>query len=158
MSDLQQDCVCENSGLGNAVKAMLEIGERRQAGLLVLTPVGRIDNLTSAEFRTRLLGAVTSGSADVVVDFSGVEYISSCGLHTLMTASRQKSKERRLAVVCLSAVVHEIFTISRFTHLVSIFVTVEEASAAWNTPSPPPPAEPRTRFKPDPDAALRVRF
>ena len=113
MSDLQQDCVCENSGLGNAVKAMLEIGERRQAGLLVLTPVGRIDNLTSAEFRTRLLGAVTSGSADVVVDFSGVEYISSCGLHTLMTASRQKSKERRLAVVCLNAVVQEIFTISR---------------------------------------------
>jgi anti-anti-sigma factor len=158
MSGLQQDCVCQKVGLGNAVKAKLEIGERWQAGLLVLAPVGRIDNLISAEFRTRLLGAVTSGSADVVVDFSGVEYISSCGLNALMTASRQKSKERRLAVASLDAVVHEIFTISRFTHLVSIFATVEEASAAWNMPSPPQPAEPRRGFKPDPDASLRVRF
>jgi anti-anti-sigma factor len=158
MSDLRQDCVCQNVGLADAIKATLEIGVRRQAGLLVLAPVGRIDNLTSAEFQTRLLGTLTSGAADVVVDFSGVEYISSCGLHALMTASRQKSKERRLAVARLNAVVHEIFTISRFTHLVPIFATVEEASAAWDAPSPPQPAEPGTGSKPDPDAPLRVRF
>ena len=47
---------------------------RRQAGLLVLALVGRIASLTSAKFRTRLLGAVTSGSADVVVDLPRVEY------------------------------------------------------------------------------------
>jgi len=40
MSDLQQDCVCQNVGLANATKATLEIGVRRQAGLLVLAPVG----------------------------------------------------------------------------------------------------------------------
>src|SRR5271165_6965121 len=76
----------------------VDIDERRQANILVLAPVGRIDNLTSAEFQTRLLAAVTSNSADVVVDLSGVEYISSAGLRALMTASRQKPKERRLAV------------------------------------------------------------
>ena len=67
----------------------VDIGERRQANVLVLAPVGRLDNLTSAAFQTRLLAAVTSGSADVVVDLSGVEYISSAGLRALMTASRQ---------------------------------------------------------------------
>jgi anti-anti-sigma factor len=134
MSDLRQDCVCQNVGIANAMTATLEIGVRRQADLLVLAPVGRIDNLTSAEFQTRLLGAVTSGSTDVVVDFSGVEYISSCGLHALITASHQKPQDRRLAVARLNAVVHEIFTISRFTHLVPIFATVEEASAAWDLP------------------------
>ena len=50
MSALRQDCVCQNVGLANVMKARLEIGERRQAGILVLAPVGRIDNLTSAEF------------------------------------------------------------------------------------------------------------
>ena len=76
----------------------MDIGERRQANILVLAPVGRIDYLTSTEFQARLLAAVTSGGADVVVDFSGVEYISSAGLRALMTASRQKPNERRLAV------------------------------------------------------------
>jgi anti-anti-sigma factor len=158
MSALRQDSICQNFGLANATKATLEIGVKRQADLIVLAPVGRIDNLTTAKFRTRLLGAVKSGSADVVVDFSGVEYISSCGLHALMTASRQKSKERRLAVARLNAVVQEIFRISRFMHLVPIFATVEEASAAWDMPLPPQPAEGRKAFKSDPDAPLGVRF
>jgi anti-anti-sigma factor len=115
----------------------VDIGEGRQANILVLAPVGRIDTLTSAEFLTRLLAAVTSNSADVVIDFSAVEYISSAGLRALMTASRQKPKERWLAAVRLNAVVHEIFTISRFWHLVPIFATVEEASAAWDAPAHP---------------------
>jgi anti-anti-sigma factor len=93
MTDLQQDWHCQNACLTSATKARLEIGERRQASTLVLVPVGRIDNFTSAEFQKRLLAAVTSGSTDVVIDFSGVDYISSCGLHALMTALRQKSKE-----------------------------------------------------------------
>ena len=50
MGNLRQDCVCQNVGLANATRVDLEIGERRQAGILVLAPVGRIDNLTSAEF------------------------------------------------------------------------------------------------------------
>src|SRR6516225_11552533 len=86
MIDLQQDCICQTAGLASAAKARLEIGERRQASILVLAPVGRIDNFTSAEFQKWLLAAVTSGSTDVVIDFSGVDYISSCGLHALMTA------------------------------------------------------------------------
>ena len=158
MSDFRQNCVYQNVGLTDAMKTTLEIGVRRQAGLLVLAPVGRIDNLASAKFQRRLLGAVKSGAADVVVDFSGVDYISSCGLHALLTASRQMSKERRLALARLNTVVHEIFTISRFTHLVPIFATVEEALAACDMPSPPRPTEPDTARTPDPDAPLRVRF
>jgi len=136
----------------------LEIGERRQASTLVLAPVGRIDNLTSAEFQKRLLAAVTSSSTDVVIDFSGVDYISSCGLHSLMTALRRKSKEQRIAVARLTEVVREIFSISRFTHLVPIFATIDEACAASDMPSPPKPAERCDDGKPDPNAPLRVRF
>jgi len=138
--------------------AAVDIGERRQANILVLAPVGRIDNLTSAEFQARLLAAVTANSVDVVIDFSAVEYISSAGLRALMMASRQKPKERRLAVARLNAVVHEIFTISRFSHLIPIFATVEEASAAGEAPMEPQAAQPRVDIEPEPAEALRVRF
>ena len=61
----------------------MDIGETRQDGLLVLRPVGRIDNLTSAVFQDRLLVAARAGAADVIVDFTEVAYISSAGLRAL---------------------------------------------------------------------------
>jgi anti-anti-sigma factor len=138
--------------------AAVDIGETRQANILVLAPVGRIDNLTSPEFQARLLAAVTSSAADVVIDFSAVEYISSAGLRALMTASRQKPKERRLAVARLNAVVHEIFTISRFSHLVPIFATVEEAGAAWEASAQPQSIASHAEANRSPAPSLRVRF
>jgi anti-anti-sigma factor len=136
----------------------VDIGERRQANILVLAPVGRIDNLTSPAFQERLLAAVTSGAEDVVVDFSGVDYISSAGLRALMIASRQKPTGRRLGVAHLNAVVHEIFTISRFSHLVPIFLTVEEANAAWETPAEFAAVAPREAASSLPAGPLRVCF
>jgi anti-anti-sigma factor len=135
---------------------LVEIGERRQANILVLRPVGRIDNLTSGELQERLVAAVTSAADDIVVDFSSVEYISSAGLRALMAASRLKPKERRLAVACLNAIVSEIFAISRFWHVVPVFTTVEEASAAWQAPSHPEPAIPHSKTQPT--GPLRIRF
>jgi len=137
-------------------EAAVEIGESRQANLLVLRPVGRIDNFTSGEFQARLVAAVTSAADDIVVDFSSVEYISSAGLRALMVASRLKPKERRLAVACLNAIVREIFAISRFWHVVPIFTAVEEANAAWQAPPRPEPAiqHPKTQ----PTEPLRIRF
>ena len=134
----------------------MDIGERRQANILVLAPVGRLDNLTSAAFQARLLAAVTSSPVDVVVDFSGVEYISSAGLRALMTASRQKPKERRLAVACLHTVVREIFAISRFSHVVPVFATVDEANAAWQAPPRPEAAVSHAEI--EPAGPLRVCF
>ena len=133
----------------------MEIGERRQANILVLQPVGRIDNLTSAEFQARLLAATTSPD-DIVVDFSSVEYISSAGLRALMAASRLKPKERRLAVACLNSIVSEIFAISRFSYVVPVFPTIEEASAAWQAPPRAEAAIPHPEAQPA--GSLRVRF
>jgi anti-anti-sigma factor len=113
----------------------MEISERRLGSVIVLRPDGRIDNATSAEFQARLLAAITSETGDIVVDFSAVEYISSAGLRALMTAARVKTKERRLAATGLNAVVQEIFTISRFHHVVPVLESVEEAALAWVTPS-----------------------
>jgi len=54
--------------------------------------------------------------------------------------------------------VHEIFTISRFSHLIPIFATVEEASAAWEAPVQPHPAAPHPDAMAEPEASLHVRF
>src|SRR5438874_9592660 len=112
----------------------MEISERRLGSLVVLRPEGRIDNTTCAEFQARLLAVVEEGTGDIVVDFSGVDYISSVGLRALMTAARLKTKERHLAATGLNAVVQEVFTISRFHHIVPVIASVDEAARAWDAP------------------------
>jgi anti-anti-sigma factor len=133
----------------------MEIGEQRLGNLVVVRPVGRIDNTTSAEFQAHLLAVLQRETADIVVDFSAVEYISSAGLRALMTAARQKDKDRRLAATGLNAVVQEIFTISRFHHVVPLLGSVDEAQRDW---APPQPAS-EAPVEPEPSAAtIGVHF
>jgi anti-sigma B factor antagonist len=109
----------------------LEIGERRDGNITVLQPVGRIDNETSADFQTRLLGLITPDGAAVLVDFAAVDYISSAGLRALMMGSKQsKAANGKLAVAALTPVVKEIFDISRFSFVVQVFDTIADAVAA----------------------------
>lgn len=108
----------------------MEIGERRDGDILILSPAGRIDNDTSPAFQTRLLAALTPGPA-VLVDFSDVQYISSAGLRALMMGSKQaKASKGRLAVAALVPVVKEIFEISRFSMVVEVFDTTAQALGA----------------------------
>src|SRR5437016_1735586 len=109
----------------------MEIGEQRDGEVIVLGPVGRLDNETSPAFQARLLSAVGSTQAPVLVDLSGVGYISSAGLRALMIAAKQsKATGGRLAVASLGPLVKEIFTISRFSYVVQVFETTGEALAA----------------------------
>jgi anti-sigma B factor antagonist len=110
----------------------MEVGERRQGEILVLTPIGRIDNDTSPGFQARLLAAMGTNATAVLVDMAGVAYISSAGLRTLMVAAKQsKATRKRLAVAELQPVVKEIFEISRFSYVVSIFEASADAFEAW---------------------------
>ncbi len=133
----------------------MEIGESRIGNLLVLRPQGRLDNVTSAEFQPILLHAVTAGAADIVIDLSAVEYISSAGLRVLMTASKMKARGRRLAVAGLHGIVREVFSISRFDHVIPVFGSVEEAAAEWERDSQTAEAP---ESEPAPGAPIAVRF
>ena len=109
----------------------MEIAERRQSGVVVLSPEGRIDNDTSPAFQSRLLVAVGAAGAAVLVDLAGVEYMSSAGLRALMSGARQsKANNGRLAVTGLRPVVKEIFAISRFARVVPVYGTATEGVAA----------------------------
>jgi len=108
----------------------VEIGEQREDEILVLRPVGRLNNDSSPDFQARLLAWVDSNDA-VVIDFASVEYISSAGLRALMMASRRaQARGGRIAVAALSSLVKEVFTISRFDQVVQVFDTAADARGA----------------------------
>ena len=107
----------------------MDITEERDGGIIVLRPTGRIDNDTSAAFQERLLKGLETGAA--LVDFSGVDFISSAGLAALMLAAKQaKVQSSRIVVAALPKIVQEIFAISRFDRVVKVFGTAAEGVAA----------------------------
>jgi anti-sigma B factor antagonist len=112
----------------------MELVSRRFADTVVLFPEGRIDHATAEQFKAALvphLDTCAAGRDRVVIDMTGVEYISSVGLRVVMLASKQaKAQGCTLAVCGLQPVVREIFAISRFDLVLQVFPTLHETLAA----------------------------
>jgi stage II sporulation protein AA (anti-sigma F factor antagonist) len=99
--------------------------------VVVVAPVGRVDSRTSSELDARLLTLDAEGRRQVVVDFSGVEYISSAGLRVMLTlAKRAKDRSGRLALCSLDHSVKQVFDLAGFTALFAIVATRDDAIAA----------------------------
>jgi len=70
----------------------------------------------------------------VVLDFSGVEYISSVGLRVLMLAAKQvKVQKGTIVIAGMQPVVKEIFDISRFNYVFASFPALRDAVADLST-------------------------
>ena len=110
----------------------MELSHRKSGHTVVVAPTGRIDQSSADAFQAALaqhLSGCTRDGAPVVLDFSGVDYISSVGLRVLMLASRQvKTQDGRIAIAALQPVVKEVFEISHFNVLFRIFDDVQAAS------------------------------
>lgn len=111
--------------------AMMNLPTREQAGVLIVSVSGRVDHITSEEFTKSLdplLDRCTQGHPSILLDFSGVDYISSAGLRVLMMASRRaKAQKGVFAIAALQPMVQEVFAISRFNLIVPCYVSIETA-------------------------------
>ncbi|HEX7813217.1 MAG TPA: STAS domain-containing protein [Burkholderiales bacterium] len=111
----------------------MEIRNKTYGDVLVLSPEGRIDHANSENFRNGLVPFVercTASGEKLVLDLTGVDYISSAGLRCFMLAEKQtKSQGGTMVVASMQPVVKEIFEISRFTLVFATFAAVREAVA-----------------------------
>ena len=111
----------------------LQIATRRVADAVIAMPVGRIDHRSAADFEAALSPLVADAAAAkgaLVLDLSGIEYISSVGLRVLMIAAKKmREREAALLVTALRSVVAEIFAISRFDRILTVTATLDDAMA-----------------------------
>ena len=112
----------------------MEFTARRLADVVVAVPVGAIDHSNAMQLEQAMAPLVSEAAAagtPVVLDFSGVDYISSMGLRVLMAASKQmRPRSAAIAVAGLQPAVDEIFGIARFKFVLQIFPTVRDALVA----------------------------
>ncbi|MFN5745504.1 MAG: STAS domain-containing protein [Methylococcaceae bacterium] len=107
---------------------MLNITSNNQLDSLVMGLEGRIDATSAKELEQQCLTLIEAGTTKIVMDFGGVNFISSAGLRVvLLVAKKLEPLSGSLKLSRLNPTLHDVFEISGFSRLFVITTTVEEA-------------------------------
>jgi anti-anti-sigma factor len=108
----------------------MQISTRTSNDIHIVVITGSLDSTTAPEAQ-KSLDAVLAGAKKVVLDFSALDYISSAGLRVLLGAAKQlRASGGKLGMCGLNQSVREVFDISGFASILSIYPTEAEALAA----------------------------
>lgn len=117
----------------------MQFSSRQFADVAVAVPVGRIDHAGAATLEqalSPLIAQSATGKNGLILDFAGVEYISSVGLRVLMmTAKQMRGHGARVVVAAPQPVVAEILAISRFDRVIEIAPSVRRALEWLSAPA-----------------------
>jgi anti-anti-sigma factor len=106
----------------------MEITVRKEGSASVVSVKGRIDAVTAGEFEKSLSALMAGGDCMLVLNFNGLEYISSAGLRSILATAKQlKAKEGKMLFAGLQGPVKDVFKISGFGSIFKIYDTEEEA-------------------------------
>ena len=112
----------------------MKITQRVEGEVTVFVPEGRIDTQSAADMDQALQAAVSEGRHNLVVDMSGVEFISSVGLRALAaTLVKSRAEGGDMKVAALNARVTRVFRIIGFDVLMSVHDTPEAAIADFSS-------------------------
>jgi len=111
----------------------MQLIEQRIGDALLLKASGRIDRTTADGFKGALqphLEQCKPGGNVIVLDFSGIDYISSVGFQVLLVAQkRAKAQYGVIAIAALQPGVKAIFEIANFSKVIRCYDSVRDALA-----------------------------
>jgi anti-anti-sigma factor len=99
---------------------MIQVTEETRNGWRVVAVSGRADHKTADALEAALRSAVEANSK-VAADFSGLTYISSIGLRSVVQAARAaQTRGCEFAICGLSGVVRKVFEVSGLDQVLKI--------------------------------------
>jgi anti-anti-sigma factor len=108
----------------------MQFSTRNTNDIHIVAITGSLDSTTAPEAQ-KSLDAVVAGAKKVLLDFSGLDYISSAGLRVLLGAAKQlRASGGTLGMFGLNQSVREVFEISGFASILSIYPSEAEAVSA----------------------------
>ena len=117
----------------------MDIRQHKHGDAVVVAPVGRIDSTTSDALEKALNAVLDAGERKLVVNFSGVDYISSAGLRVLLVvAKRQRDGRGTLELAALGESVRQVFDLAGFLPLFKATGVVISSASALAAPGNPP--------------------
>ncbi len=108
----------------NQPTSALKTSQESINGVTIVMPEGRLDFGAASEFQAVLEAALgsTPKPRGLIVDCSGLAYVSSAGLRSFLVGARSAKSAGAVFLVCsLSPSVREVFTVSGFSRLIEDF-------------------------------------
>jgi len=106
----------------------MEINQTKIDDVPIVSVSGRIDGTTSKDLETILNELIDQDLSKIVLDLEGVVYISSVGLRVLLSALKKvRPNKGDVKLVSLQPFVREVFEITGFTKLFTIYPSQGEA-------------------------------
>lgn len=106
----------------------MEIKIEKKGEITLVSIADRLDASTTAQLDTRLAEIIDAGNRATVISLKDLIYISSAGLRTLLSfAKKLHVQQRDLYFADLGEYVNDIFKISGFYSIFTIFDTTREA-------------------------------
>lgn len=98
----------------------MNIVHAREGSTLTLALQGRLDTSTAPDLEAALASSL-DGVAALVLDFAGVDYLSSAGLRVLLSAQkRMTAAHGSLALRRVNAAVRDVLDITGFSDFLAI--------------------------------------
>ena len=108
----------------------MEIEFETVDGVVVVTLFGELDSRTAPIVQDKLMD-LPSPEARVLLEMSGVNYISSAGLRALlMLYRRMANSDGRVALVGLTESIRDVMTVTGFLDFFAAYDTLPEGVAA----------------------------
>ncbi len=96
----------------------MEINSKKTDGKTIVELTGYLDTVSAEEFQTFVNDLPAEDTQHVVVDCTGLEYISSSGLRVFITLLKKAQKNGgKVEVQNLNSTVREIFDMTDFSSL-----------------------------------------
>ena len=86
---------------------------------LTIAIVGRLDTSTAPQLEAELKPSL-EGVEKLVLDFAGLEYLSSAGLRVLLSAQKVMNKQGEMIIKNVNETINEIFEVTGFIDILTI--------------------------------------
>lgn len=111
----------------SSMNGLVDIKEEAKGDVLILRISGRLDAISSPKAERIVFDYVNKGQHKLLLDFSGVDYLSSAGMRMLLSVSKKlKSLPGKLILFSVTVDVMDILKMSGFDHVLEIVVTEDD--------------------------------
>lgn len=90
---------------------------------LLVKAEGRLDAMTAVEFGTNINDLLDNSNEEVkelVLDFAGIDYISSIGLRILLELQKRMNNQGSMKLINVTKPVMEVFEMTGFTNVLTV--------------------------------------
>lgn len=106
---------------------LVSITEEAKGDILILRISGRLDAVSSPVAEKTVFDYIHKGQQKLLVDFSGVDYLSSAGMRMLLSVTKKlKTLSGKLVLCRVTLNVMDVLKMSGFDHVLEIAMTEED--------------------------------